>query len=144
MSTQTRLAVADVVAATFLGCDRGLTYDEINGIWHKYGAADAPVPRSVWYYAGSDDRSHYFFCLYVSQSPRGLSPSDIAAEPKAWKPEGRGPACVRLPVRKSEIVVEGAFPPTGKRSEWKRVDVPLESSRAPGDVHFPRTLNSAE
>ncbi len=119
MNAQTRLAAAALVAAALCGCRGVMTYDQINKVWHDSGATVGLLPRSVWYYQGSDDRCHYFV--------RSKMFSD-----RSYK------------VAKSEIVVGGAFPLTQTRSEWKRINVRLASFQTPATVHLPQALDFAE
>ncbi|MHC4506624.1 MAG: hypothetical protein ACYTFI_25310 [Planctomycetota bacterium] len=95
-----------------------MTYDQINKVWHRSGAALVPFAPSTWYYQGSDDLCHYF------------------ARRKLLSEDSR-----TYTVEKSEILVGGAFPLTQVQSEWRRIDVRLASFQTPADIHFPKTLN---
>ena len=121
MNIWTRLAVVAFVTATSCGCERVMTYDQINKAWHGSGATVRLFPKSVWYYQGSDDLHHYF----VRHS--GLFKDKI----RSYR------------VDKTEIAVRGAFPLTQAESEWKRVQVRFLSIRTPGDDDFPKTLDFA-
>ena len=113
--------MAALMTATCCGCERVMTYDQINKAWHGSGATVGLFPQSVWYYQGSDDQCHYFVCR------------------KAFSERFRS-----YKVGRPEIVVGGAFPLTQTRSEWKRIDARLASFQTPATAHFPQALDFAK
>ena len=121
MDARNGLAAAAFLAMALSGCERLVTYAQLNEVWHDSGATYAPLPPSTWYYRGSDDRYHYFAYSRT-----------LSDRYRSYKVESK------------EIVVRGAFPLTQTRSEGKCMVVRLASFQTPATFHFPRELDFTE